>query len=88
MQVNDVWTTKIVFYTCRIFKANGLGRPFGPKCDIGDRMGCGINFESMKKNGLEQSIQVFFTKNGDEASSVFFQFSVLKKYSTIGWYSK
>ena len=44
-----------------------MGRAFGPRCTTGDRMGCGVNFDT----GLDQgTVEVFFTKNGDQVGEV------------------
>lgn len=46
----------------RLYKSQGFGTPFGPRCSTGDRMGCGIRFSQ----GHSQSALVFFTRNGKE----------------------
>lgn len=45
----------------RLFHQDGHGRPFGPLCTTGDRMGCGVDFDSDAGYG---NVNVFFTKNG------------------------
>ena len=40
-----------------------MGREFGPRCTTGDRMGCGVNFETGLDRGM---VEVFFTKNGQQ----------------------
>ncbi|XP_045174288.1 SPRY domain-containing protein 3-like [Mercenaria mercenaria] len=56
----------------QLFKASGFGRPFGPKCNIGDKMGCGIKFKRNEdeRPQPEQAVQVFFTRNGQEVGTV------------------
>ncbi|WAR02960.1 SPRY3-like protein [Mya arenaria] len=56
----------------QLFKASGFGRPFGPKCDVGDKMGCGIKFRKNdeERPQHEQAVQVFFTRNGQEIGTV------------------
>ncbi|KAL4224836.1 hypothetical protein ACF0H5_015532 [Mactra antiquata] len=56
----------------QLFKASGFGRPFGPKCNIGDKMGCGIKFKRHEEERPqpEQAVQVFFTRNGQEVGTV------------------
>ncbi len=44
----------------RLYHAKGHGTDYGPKCNVGDRMGCGVNFSS-EGSGY---VDVFFTKNG------------------------
>lgn len=44
----------------RLYKSQGLGNQFGPRCSTGDRMGCGIHFSQ------GQDALVFFTRNGKE----------------------
>ncbi|KAJ8403998.1 hypothetical protein AAFF_G00343480 [Aldrovandia affinis] len=50
----------------KLYNGNTVGQQFGPKCNRGDRIGCGIYFESFDA-GLTT---VFFTKNGKEVGSV------------------
>lgn len=47
----------------RLFHEIGYGKPFGPTCTTGDRMGCGIDFEG--EDSLDY-VKVFFTKNGQQ----------------------
>ena len=64
----------------RLYKANGFGKPFGPKSQVGDRIGCGIKFP--KQNADQENpaapnmAKVFFTHNGKEVNAteiVFFE---------------
>ena len=52
----------------RLFCENGFGRPFGPKCTAGDRMGCGIDFKGDEDSSSASAdhVRVFFTKNGHQ----------------------
>ena len=45
----------------RLFHQDGFGRAFGAKCEEGDRMGCGIDFDEDCGEGYRS---VFFTRNG------------------------
>lgn len=60
----------------RLYKANGFGKPFGPKSQVGDRIGCGIKFPKLsadQENPAAQNMaKVFFTHNGKEV--IFFLF--------------
>lgn len=47
----------------RLFHQDGYGKQFGPTCTEGDRMGCGVDFDSDVGYGY---CEVFFTKNGVE----------------------
>ncbi|KAL4655573.1 SPRY domain-containing protein 3 [Arapaima gigas] len=47
----------------KLYNGNTVGQQFGPKCNRGDRIGCGIHLDSFE-TGLTT---VFFTKNGKEA---------------------
>lgn len=47
----------------RLFHQDGFGRAFGPTCTEGDRMGCGIDFDTDCGPGY---VHVFFTKNGKQ----------------------
>lgn len=49
---------------CRLYNGNTVGQQFGPKCCRGDRIGCGLSFDS----DVGQ-LTVFFTKNGKEVSA-------------------
>lgn len=49
----------------RLYNGNPVGQQFGPKCNRGDRIGCGIYADAFDA-GLTT---VFFTKNGKEVSS-------------------
>ena len=65
------WTGESVGYhtsSGKLYKGRPRGQPFGPKCQVGDRVGCGVKFDAVAKNsGLSASmVPVFFTKNGKE----------------------
>ena len=51
----------------RMFYQDGFGRPFGSTCTEGDRMGCGIDFDSDWGQGY---VGVFFTKNGRQVGEI------------------
>lgn len=58
---------KFSMFVDRIFKSDSQGRPFGPACAAGDRIGCGINFKgSLNDDPVHPVVPVFFTKNGKE----------------------
>ena len=44
----------------KLYHENGMGIAFGPTCTKGDRMGCGVDFNSEDGSGY---LNVFFTKN-------------------------
>ncbi|KAI5609136.1 SPRY domain-containing protein 3, partial [Silurus asotus] len=50
----------------KLYNGNPVGQQFGPKCNRGDRIGCGIYADTLDA-GLTT---VFFTKNGKEVGSV------------------
>ena len=65
------WTAESVGYHTgdgKLYKGRPRGQPFGPRCQTGDRIGCGVKFEVVSKNsGLHASmVPVFFTRNGKE----------------------
>jgi len=65
------WTGESVGYHTahgKLYKGRPRGQAFGPKCQVGDRVGCGVKFDAIAKNsGLAASmVPVFFTKNGKE----------------------
>lgn len=47
----------------RLFNGDRYGSRFGPICTTGDRMGCGVDFESEYS---QDYVKVFFTKNGQQ----------------------
>ena len=69
-----------------LYNESGEGKPFGPTCTIGDRMGCGVDFESEDSSGY---VNVFFTKNGEQVGN-FVKFRKLKSglYPLIGMESQ
>ena len=48
-----------------LFNQTGSGIRLGPTCSVGDRMGCGVDFETNVGYGY---VSVFFTKNGQQVS--------------------
>ena len=49
-----------------LYKEHGNGKPFGPKCEKGDVMGCGVLFgDEAVKDSDKNSCIVFFTRNGE-----------------------
>lgn len=58
----------------------------GPTCTIGDRMGCGVDFES---EGSPNFVKVFFTKNGKQVGD-FIKFKKPKSglYPLMGMHSR
>jgi hypothetical protein len=66
------WTAESVGYHTgdgRLYKGRPRGQPFGPRCQAGDRVGCGVKFDAVarKAGGLQASmVPVFFTRNGKE----------------------
>lgn len=49
-----------------LYNQKGSGPKFGPTCTEGDRMGCGIVFQSES----EGDVDVFFTKNGQQVGTL------------------
>lgn len=66
----------------KLYNGNGVGQQFGPKCNRGDRIGCGISLDS--EDGL---LTVFFTKNGKEVGSVDIPASPDALYPAVGMHS-
>ena len=56
---------------CRLFKSNAHGRAFGPQCNTGDKIGCGVNFseEAVNDEPQRRMVPVVFTRNGSEVAS-------------------
>ena len=63
------WNSNAIGYHAddgRLFHQNGYGKAFGPLCTTGDRMGCGVDFDT--DIGMN-FVNVFFTKNGKQIGS-------------------
>lgn len=70
----------------RMFYQDGYGKAFGPQCTEGDRMGCGVDFESEDAMGY---LSVFFTKNGQQVGDpVRIKKPVYGLYPLIGLHSR
>ena len=50
----------------QLYHEHGRGEEFGSTCTLGDRMGCGVNFDDNEQSSY---ISVFFTKNGEQVKS-------------------
>lgn len=66
----------IVSCVHRLYNGNPVGQQFGPKCNRGDRIGCGIYAQTFDA----ALVTVFFTKNGKEVSYVFKQHKCLQLF--------
>merc|ERR1719211_493618 len=60
-----------------LFRGKDVGAPFGPRADVGDKVGCGIKFTPTQSGGKNSfpvggasSGQLFFTHNSKEIGSV------------------
>jgi len=66
------WTAESVGYHCgdgKLYKGRPRGQPFGPRCQAGDRIGCGVKFEAVAKGLQASMVPVFFTRNGKEVGT-------------------
>ncbi|PVD33922.1 hypothetical protein C0Q70_05184 [Pomacea canaliculata] len=54
----------------RLYKSSGMGQVYGPRCHLGDHMGCGIKFPAGANPKQAGQAYVFFTRNGKELGSV------------------
>lgn len=70
----------------QLFVEQGHGVEFGPTCTTGDRMGCGVVFDSKDSPDY---VKVFFTKNGQQVGD-FVRFKNLEGglYPLIGMHSR
>lgn len=69
----------------RMFYQDGFGKAYGPLCTEGDRMGCGVDFESEDVSGC---VNVFFTKNGKQVGDpVRIKKPIYGMYPLIGLHS-
>ncbi|XP_077978116.1 SPRY domain-containing protein 3-like [Glandiceps talaboti] len=77
----------------KLFKPNGHGRdghgrPFGPKCHSGDKIGCGIKFDQIEyEEGIRQQVPVFFTRNGKELGTMMTPMPATGLFPAIGMHS-
>ncbi len=70
----------------RLFHQNGWGKVFGQTCTTGDRMGCGVDFETDCGYGY---VNVFFTKNGTQVGDpIRMKRPTYGLYPLIGLHSK
>ena len=70
----------------RLFHQDGYGKQFGPTCTEGDRMGCGVDFDTDVGYGY---CEVFFTKNGQPVGNpVKMKRPVYGLYPIIGLHSR
>ena len=60
-----------------LFRGNEAGSPFGPRADVGDKVGCGIKFSPVQSQGKNAfpiggatSGHLFFTHNSKEVGSI------------------
>lgn len=51
----------------KFFYKGGEGEYLGPRCNTGDRMGCGVVFDAENRDGY---VHVFFTRNGCQVGEV------------------
>lgn len=64
LDIHPGWTTESISFHSgdgTLFRGRPRGQPFGPACDVGDRIGCGI-----RGSPANSMVNVFFTKNGKE----------------------
>ena len=54
----------------RLYQGDGRGKAFGPVCEQGDYMGCGVRFGPTTNDGHAKPLKVFFTRNHQLISEV------------------
>ncbi|XP_067655454.1 SPRY domain-containing protein 3-like [Haliotis asinina] len=73
----------------KLYKACGFGKAFGPKCHVGDRIGCGIKYSiSDIESGSPLTAKVFFTRNGKELGTVAVPVPPGGLYPAVGLHSE
>ncbi|XP_052338396.1 SPRY domain-containing protein 3 isoform X2 [Oncorhynchus keta] len=80
------WLPQSVAYHAddgKLYDGNPVGQQFGPKCNRGDTIGCGIYCDTIEA-GLTT---VFFTKNGKEVGSLVFPAAAEGMFPAIGMHS-
>ncbi|XP_035653044.1 SPRY domain-containing protein 3-like isoform X2 [Oncorhynchus keta] len=66
----------------KLYNGNTIGQQLGPKCNCGDRIGCGIYLEA-----FEDGQTTVFTKNGKEVGTVVVPASPEALYPAVGMHS-
>ncbi len=70
----------------RLFHENGHGKGFGPTCTQGDRMGCGVDYNTDVGVGY---VDIFFTKNGIQVgNTVRMKRPIYGLYPLVGLHSQ
>ena len=70
----------------KLYHENGMGRAFGPTCTNGDRMGCGVDFDT---DCGPDHVNIFFTKNGRQVGEpVRMKKPIYGLYPLIGLHSR
>ncbi|KAM6977421.1 SPRY domain-containing protein 3 [Aplochiton taeniatus] len=67
----------------KLYNGNPVGQQFGPKCNRGDRIGCGIGSDTFDAG----TTTVFFTKNGKEVGSAVVPVSPEGLFPAVGMHS-
>ncbi|XP_054716959.1 SPRY domain-containing protein 3-like [Uloborus diversus] len=70
----------------RLYRDADKGMEFGPKCDSGDRMGCGIIYDTPSQNNKRYAF-VFFTKNGKAVGASVYGMPTSVVYPAVGLHS-
>ncbi|XP_032801009.1 SPRY domain-containing protein 3 isoform X1 [Petromyzon marinus] len=54
-----------------LYRGQAVGQQFGPRCEAGDRIGCGIRTTTVDGRGVAYGVaHIFFTRNGTELGSL------------------
>uniref|UniRef100_T1IP15 B30.2/SPRY domain-containing protein n=1 Tax=Strigamia maritima TaxID=126957 RepID=T1IP15_STRMM len=69
----------------RLYKGHQRGSAFGPKCETGDRMGCGVKFDQVVSHEYDRPLlPIFFTRNGKEMGSTLIQWPQSGLFPAVG----
>nr|CAD7429802.1 unnamed protein product [Timema monikensis] len=74
----------------RVFKEGTVGPKFGVKCEIGDRIGCGIKFDQLSE-AIEDPfctlMPIYFVRNGRELGTILLPLPLGGLYPAISMHS-
>ena len=82
------WDSNSIAYHCddgRLYQATGFGRRFAAPAEVGDVIGCGIDYAAPSPG--PRRVRVFFTRNGTELGSASVHAPPGGFYPTVGLHS-
>ncbi|XP_060604656.1 SPRY domain-containing protein 3-like [Ruditapes philippinarum] len=72
----------------RLYHESGSGTVFGPKCLVGDKIGCWINGCRVQRGlGVRITVNAVFTRNGKKVGERQFVYGLFHLYPAVGMHS-